>query len=49
MNVAYTPETKQLQGQQTLTWENPGSVPVQEHVSSSLSECICLKENDVYA
>lgn len=30
MNVAYTPETKQLKGQQTLTWENPGSVPVQE-------------------
>ncbi|OCT16126.1 EnpEP protein [Paenibacillus pectinilyticus] len=30
MNVAYTPETQQLQGQQTLTWENPGSVPVQE-------------------
>ncbi|WP_436239122.1 M1 family metallopeptidase [Paenibacillus sp. LjRoot153] len=30
MNVAYTPETQQLQGQQTLTWENPGSVPVQD-------------------
>ncbi|OPH49005.1 EnpEP protein [Paenibacillus ferrarius] len=30
MNVAYTPETQQLQGQQTVTWENPGSVPVQE-------------------
>src|SRR5688572_27137133 len=30
MNVAYTPETKQLKGQQTLTWENPGSVPVKE-------------------
>lgn len=30
MNVAYTPETRQLQGQQTLTWENPGTVPVQE-------------------
>ncbi|UKS31302.1 M1 family metallopeptidase [Paenibacillus sp. HWE-109] len=30
MNVAYTPESRQLQGQQTLTWENPGSVPVQE-------------------
>ena len=30
MNVAYTPETRQLKGQQTLTWENPGTVPVQE-------------------
>ncbi|MDD9270568.1 M1 family metallopeptidase [Paenibacillus sp. GCM10023248] len=30
MNVAYTPETRQLQGQQTFTWENPGTVPVQE-------------------
>lgn len=30
MNVAYTPETRQLKGQQALSWENPGSVPVQE-------------------
>ncbi|NOU90429.1 M1 family peptidase [Paenibacillus sp. LMG 31460] len=30
MSVAYTPETRQLNGQQTLTWENPGTVPVQE-------------------
>ncbi|MEW9699240.1 M1 family metallopeptidase [Paenibacillus sp. SI8] len=30
MNVAYLADTKQLKGQQTLTWENPGSAPVQE-------------------
>ncbi|MGG1553949.1 M1 family metallopeptidase [Paenibacillus ferrarius] len=30
MSVAYTPETQQLSGQQALTWENPGTVPVQE-------------------
>ncbi|WP_240343986.1 M1 family metallopeptidase [Paenibacillus sp. SYP-B3998] len=30
MNVAYSPDTKQLQGQQALTWENPGTAPVQE-------------------
>ncbi|WP_261808143.1 M1 family metallopeptidase [Paenibacillus sp. N3.4] len=30
MNVAYAPDTRQLKGQQTLTWENPGTVPVQD-------------------
>ncbi|UJF33632.1 M1 family metallopeptidase [Paenibacillus hexagrammi] len=30
INVEYMPDTKQLKGQQTFTWENPGSAPVQE-------------------
>jgi hypothetical protein len=30
MNVEYLDKSKQLKGQQVLTWINPGSVPVQE-------------------
>ncbi|WP_230632913.1 M1 family metallopeptidase [Paenibacillus athensensis] len=30
MSVDYAADTKQLRGQQTITWENPGSQPVQE-------------------
>ncbi|MBD0381947.1 M1 family metallopeptidase [Paenibacillus sp. WST5] len=30
MNVAYLADDRQIKGQQTLTWENPGTTPVQE-------------------
>jgi len=30
MSVVYLPDTKELKGQQTLTWENPGNAPVQD-------------------
>jgi hypothetical protein len=30
MNVQYLPDSKELLGQQTLTWKNPGSLPVRE-------------------
>ncbi len=30
MNVVYLPDTKEIKGQQTLTWENPGTAPVQD-------------------